>query len=234
MILSNDNSAIFISVPKTGSTTARTLLAPYSQDLSARYGIHCNRSAFHPVWMSMHPENPMTGDEAWAIPAYAFFRDPVERYISAATFARRYPTALRNLFPEYFSEGAPYDLSVYNLPQVMQTADFLRLPNAIRQKIIDPSDPETLFYRIMGRVEHSPAFQRQSDWFRWKNTIPLNYANFEAEMRRLIGIFGGDTTMTIPVMNEAPIFIPTTPITTKIIDMIKDWYWQDYEVLDML
>lgn len=227
MILSNDHKFVFYSVTKTGSTTMRNLLTNNNlgTNISALGG-HTHRGGFSWEYLRLHPE--ATEEEINSVQGYAFWRDPVERYISAATFVRQYPTALLVLFPEIFGPGRSHDITGKMLPNRMNLNAFNTLPKKIRDKIAEPSNEEELFLRVKDRINLGIAFMPQAEWFKYGGVEALNFHDYENEARRLIGIFGGDINMTIPVENTSPPFIPPTPINDTVREWIREAYAEDY------
>jgi len=197
MIVSHDNKYIFYLVPKTGSTTIRNLLRPLGTNVAVH--IHDTPS---PAYL--------------ALTGYAFWRDPVERFVSTYNFLRTYRTVLFKLFPEDFSGVV--------MPEPLDEESFNALPQHLREKI--NRQPVDLLERI--NRTNILGFKPQSAWFDHPNMNVLNYHDFESEARRLIGIFGGDTAIDIPVENEKPNFITDLVVTDDLRRGIEDLYRLDY------
>lgn len=227
MILSNDHKFVFYSVTKTGSTTMSNLLINNNLGTNiGSLGIHVHRGAFSWEYLKLHPD--ATAEEINSVDGYAFWRDPIDRYVSASTFARQYPKALMSLFPETFGPGGSHDISERTLPARMNTNAFNALPKRIRDKIAEPGNEEEIFQRVKRIMELNVSLMPQAEWFKYGGVKALNYHDYENEARRLIGMFGGDINMTIPVENPSPPFIPPTPINDTVREWIRELYEEDY------
>lgn len=195
MIRSHDHKTVFFLVPRTGSTTMRTLLRGCGSSVGTLHGRH---------YPAQH--------------GYAFWRDPVERFISAYSLLRTYPTVLNKLFPELFNGVA--------LPEPITEKAYYALPEYVRDRINNPVDTDTLLRRV--ERNNIIGFMPQRAWFHQHNMNVLNFHNFDREARRLIGIFGGDTSVEIPVENRKPHFIPDPQISKEFRKGIKHMYRLDY------
>lgn len=87
MLWSNKNNALFLQIPKTGTTTIREHFkqtATMREQYVHTY-VHCGIFQFE-----THPETyvQLLGKSPLTFNLYAMCRDPIQRYISAANFAR--------------------------------------------------------------------------------------------------------------------------------------------------
>jgi hypothetical protein len=145
---------------------------------------------------------------------YAFWRDPVERFVSAYRFLRLYRTVLIKLFPESFTG--------IRVPEPMDEESYNALPQHLRDKMNHPVD-------LLERIQRTNiiGFKPQSAWFNHPNMTVLNFHDFESEARKLVGIFGG-TAISIPVENAVPNFVPDIEMTNSLRAGIQHMYRLDY------
>lgn len=229
MILSQDKTKVFFNVPKTGSLTVRELLKPISTRIGEQDNLpeHYNRN-YLAMYYRQYIDPNITQDELDNITGYAFWRDPIERFRSQFNFARQSSEFYRAVFPEFFGAGAPFDMATLNLPKRLTTLDYNRIPKRIRDKIDDILTPENFFWRIHNIPDIHILVYPQSHWFAHTNMVVLNYHDFENEARKLIGLFGGDTSVTIPALNVSESFLPNIPIPPELEDHIRTLYGFDY------
>lgn len=68
-----------------------------------------------------------------------------------------------------------------------------------------------------------------SEWLAYPNMIALNFHDYENEVRRLIDIFGGDSTVAIPALNTSPDYLPPITLPAELSARIAQIYASDYQ-----
>jgi hypothetical protein len=68
----------------------------------------------------------------------------------------------------------------------------------------------------------------QNDWFSQPNMVALNYHDFTNEAQRLVGLFGGDSNVTVPVLNVSSDFISDLLVPPQMEEWIRWLYMEDY------
>jgi hypothetical protein len=229
MILSNDGTKVFFEVTKTGTNTIRSLLLPnHGIDLIG-VGRHGNRNLFPDVYRSQINPNA-TQEELDAITGYAFWRDPIDRFSSQATYSLQFPQALVRLFPEIFGAGAQYDLTqMTELPPRLTETMFSKLPKPMRTKIETFMSSRMFYERVWQDTTMNLVLYPQNYWFADTNIVVLNYHDFDNEARRLLTAFGADgANTTIPILNESATFLPTVTVPPELVPEISCLYADDW------
>lgn len=129
---------------------------------------------------------------------YAFFRNPVTRFESAVLYAKQ---------AKINHEILEKLLVDNNIQETRQSVSY--------DKIVD------IFPAV--KTALGVIFKPQIEWYRVPNVTPLDFDNYEAEIRRITG------NMETPVvaMNKATSF-GKSEITQKVIDFIRQEYAADY------
>jgi len=212
MIISNDLKFLFIGNPKTGTSTARSVLRPHGYYLCDAF--------------STAPSHHLTVDECFNLlsnqkpqfnPAqlekiYVFWRDPIKRFISA-----------------------------YNHVKSTTTGNGLELlikyrPNVLINNNTDIDPEKLLLDRINAPYKRyeDPIAQiltKQSKWIIPSNiTQVLNFDDYENNLKIVANSFGVDvSTLQIPTLNESS--DTGLEITGSLETMIKDYYAEDFTLI---
>lgn len=198
----------------------RKLLKPYGIQFPQHHG---TRSVFEFEYTQAFPD---LVDNLRNIKIYAFWRDPVDRYLSAINYAKLYPRALITLFPELFGEGMECDLTKLELSVKLNDANWNKIPQKHREKIINPMDDADIFMRVFNNADNL-TFMRQVEWYLGNMTI-LDFHDYENEARKLLTIFGADAeSITIPRDNARAPFIPPTTLDERLRTTIEQYYVDD-------
>jgi hypothetical protein len=228
MMLSTDRTKVFFAVPKTGSFTMRSLLAPLSIELGAgEISPHHNRNFLGSVYREFVDAN-ITQDELDSITGYAFWRDPVDRFKSQLSYARQASEFYMAMYPEYFGPGAQYDLTTFNLPKRMTNLDYNKIPKRVRDEFERIVTPESFFERIRYNMTINLIMFPQREWFAQPNMVALNYHDFTNEARQLVGLFGGDMNVAVPALNVSSTFLPDLLVPPHLEEWIRQIYLDDY------
>ena len=229
MIISPDKTKVFFAITKTGSTTVEALLSqiPGVIVLNDDRIKHGRRSDLdHEI--DINPE--LSGMNAWDITAYGFLRDPIDRFFSSCNYLKQFPLALTNLFPEIFPEGS--------LPIPVMTTEFKRrisisewnstLTQEQRTTIrnLTPYDFLNIPIQKLGT-----SMDPQWKWIQQDVTV-LRHNDFENETRKLISLFGGDPTVSIPKLNAADDFPASVKYARdpEIQQLLHERYFMDFQL----
>lgn len=227
MILSKDHKSLFLSVPKTGSTTMRELLKPYGIPLMSMIGVgpHATKQMVDEVYPTLYPESEVRPED---MTVYLFWRDPIDRFMSGVSFSLQYKNALKRLFPEEFHEMSEHMTDEYkNLPDKFTESMLETLPLKTREKIMSLVYDENMVFRALECVDNL-VFTPQWHWYTGSgNIVTLNFHDFENEARRLLTVFGADPSLEIPKKNKKPDFIPKLNITEHYQSVVLDRYLGD-------
>jgi hypothetical protein len=174
----------------------------------------------------------LAGMDVRAVTYYGFIRNPFDRFFSAANYLKQFPLAMGNMFPEKFPEDS--------IPIPIAKDDFRRkltlnewnttMTQEQRDKIRNLSAEDFLNIPVdrLGTVM-SPL----THWFMY-GVEGLRFDDFENETRRLISLFGGDSTVKIPKSNASDDF-PASVKYEKTPDLYfacLERYREDYFLLD--
>jgi len=188
MKLSNDRKSIFIAVPKTGTQTVDYHLAPYGKELP--------EEIYHgkPMEFEDHVHNGYSGVDLSQITYYAFYRDPVERFFSAVNYTKMFAVRLRNSFPDILGD-VPVGDKTYR--DEWKPGEFESLPEEMQDRIRNLTPEQFL---DAPRV-HGGVWMEQYHYLIHPQVKVLRFSNFESDLRKLIGIFGGDGDVPIVCLN---------------------------------
>lgn len=212
MIISNDLKCLFIGNPKTGTTTARSVLQPYGYYIADSH--------------STSPSPHLTVDECFELLAaqkpefnssqlehiYVFWRDPIKRFTSAYNHVRR-STAGNGM--QILLKFRP-DIFINNNTEISAENLLLNRINTPIKKYEDPIGQMLL---------------PQSKWIKLNSiTTVLNFDDFENNLKIVAAAFGADvSTLTIPALNESP---DTGLVITPTLDaMIREYYAEDFTLI---
>jgi hypothetical protein len=228
MIISPDKTKVFLAITKNGSTTVEYLLSQipgviHLNDMRIRHGDRGDLQHQTEI-------NPLVADvDAQTVECFAFIRNPADRFFSACNYLKRFPYALVNLFPEKF-RIEEFTIPTNEFQRRWTLAEWLSMPLALRTRIrnLTAEDFISIPEQKLGYV-----MREQWHWFQL-GTTGLRYDDFQNETRRLIGIFGGDTTVNIPNLNAADDF-PTATQYVKTHEIYMEMfrrYQRDYRLLE--
>lgn len=235
MLISLDKKLLFIGVPKTGSRSVLTVLSAYGIPLTSivpgKEGYHSTYTECCEICESeFFPETPNypNFDRNVIEKVYLFWRDPVERFISAANMFRniRKRQYLLSKRPEWF---VGVDLSPYITPYGIRKIEedvLVDIENAA--KLITPeqilNDSE-----IMARDHFKP----QSTWHQDvpnDKLVVLNFGDFEQNLRTAAAGFGVPSNVDVPKLNESNKI--TTSLSPALETTVREYYKQDYSLVN--
>jgi hypothetical protein len=223
MIISNDLKSIYIGSPKTGSRTALSLLRNYGTVL----GDHLTLSqSFYEATKKIDNFDYQVVENV-----YAFWRDPVDKFISAVNFLRgNRPATLLLKNPEWFSQF-DYSNSITTTENGFQIIDHTGV-TAEMKAAATCITPEQIFEsHVNGKINDANktymVLEKQSSWI-WHGFNTLYYADFDTGMRVVMDSFGVPENTTIPVLNSSESL--TTSLSPELEAKVKAYYAEDYQL----
>lgn len=222
MIVNEATRTLFLEVPKTGSTTIRIAYVSLHGDQKyERTWTHVKLEELPRVFAKMYPDQPF---EQYT--QYAFYRNPIERMVSAWRYSlgqwerarlqepqTRFSVYVRTaalfhlIWGVSFDEEAKPSLVNVTLDDVM---------DALESKVVFPT---------------ADLFTPQSCYIDTQ-TVLLDYSNYDAEYQRLVPLLGLPAVLSPHVArlntSDAADHIPN--VTASQIQRIKNYYKDDYEL----
>jgi len=213
MILDHSRKMGVFFVPKTGSATVCSLFKDYSLDEN----IHNHKDLSRVI--RKNPDIDFSTYQFWA-----FYRDPVDRFLSALVYQRRAPN-FSTRFLHYFLGDQALDISClavnsYSGWSSDQQAmlESVSLQDFLTSNFITDADPI--------------LFKNQIDWLNYSNVTLLNYGNFASEIQVLATAWGIAVPDPLPNINTS-VKLPTDPTAATLdpatLQQIKDLYRADYQ-----
>lgn len=191
MIVHPENKIAVLLQPKTGTSTLRTLLSKY--DVGG-VGVH-----------------DVYNDSLDGYKVYCFYRDPVERCLSALK------QTVQSLLVSAKNEHLAQRLFGDQPPVIDGQLGRIALPSVILNYIPNPKLAQNVFDGV----------RPQTMWLDHENVIPLDYNNFSEHADMLCGLFGVPYDPTIEErVSEAKWDIDE--LSQEEIDYIKQYYAEDY------
>lgn len=135
---------------------------------------------------------------------YAFFRNPLARFESAVLYAKQ-----AGLYHKLMDEF----LLNQNINKTRETVSY--------DDIVDVFPAVKQTFGII--------FKPQVDWYQVPNVTPLNFNNYESEIRRITG----NAEIPLVIRNKSTKFGKSV-ITQKVIDFVRNEYADDYRLWDTL
>jgi hypothetical protein len=161
---------------------------------------------------------------------YAFYRNPVERFISGYTFSKRNNEHFVRFLHYFLGEDA------YNISCLM-TTPYTLLSDDIKNKIntITFSDfINSNYVDDMAKYAGDLIFAPQSKWLNCSGCPPiqlLNFADFDNEILKIAGIFDLDIS-TVPKINQSVVVdgeMTVDMLTPEQLQKIQNRYKDDYD-----
>lgn len=223
MIISNDKKYIFIANPKTGTRSVYNTIKSNGISL----GEHFLPAQFIVSFKTKDPSFDYAGIEK----VYVFWRDPVERFISAVNFLRG------------IGGGSLVRRNLSMFPNITVKDSGIPTPGVMPEKIIIDDEsrnileaitPEHIFNDEMSIINsENPTgllhvLFKQSKWMTGSDKmVILDYANFENNLKLVASDFGIDcANLTVPVLNQSTKF--TTSLSPELEARVREYYAEDY------
>lgn len=186
MIISHSLKKIIYFVPRTGSTSFYKCLKPVLTDVYAHtHGIISNRDQ----------------EKYQDYDVYAFYRDPVERFVSSLNYSGR----------AHFIES-----NIKFINQELTPIDAIEL-------LRESNEHKTI-------LRHNILFTKQSHWYSHPRIIPLNFHDINNEINRVLSDFGQPTIQEIPKVNQSiKKNYKVEDLTSEDVQEIREYYSDDYD-----
>lgn len=258
MVISPDGTKAFVCVPKTGTNTVHDilirfcgareayLLDPNDQDAFS-WGSYLE--SFHRTVAQNFGHIQLTFPHVTidSITAYAFLRDPVERWCSAVDFYyKRQPWFLlrlrsvaRNPKKMAMLDGVLHRLHAdqHTLPsyagrpakvnrEALAALKEFYSPEVLHEMANVPWDDFPI------NVDEAGFFYPQSYWLKEPNTVILDYSKFNEELEWLVNrewvgyLHYNSSNMTYKNKSE----IPKLPVSKSLRKKLMDAYAEDYDL----
>lgn len=129
---------------------------------------------------------------------YAFFRNPLARFESAVLYAKQAGLYRKSMDDFLLNQG------IDKTRETVSYDDLVDVFPAVKQTF-------------------GVIFKPQVDWYQVPNVTPLDFDNYEAEIRRITG----NTEVPLVIRNRSTAFGKSV-ITQKVIDFVRQEYAADY------
>ena len=250
MLLSRDGTKAFVAVPKTGTNSVQAILTQFCgarQLLDAKsaedWGIIFQRyhgTVSHNIRLIQQQFPHATVNN---IAAYAFYRDPVERWCSAVNFfykrqvwflldlksVARNPRKLEMLADNTFTERFHEDQ--FRLPNQPQTAGSNMVKEFFSPEVVEEM-ANTPWENFPVNPDENEFFYPQSHWLKQPNTVILDYSKFNEELEWLVNEewkgyqFYQKSNSTYRNTSE----VKKLPVSESMRKTIMDAYHMDYDL----
>ena len=204
-------------VPRTGTNTMRVMFKSTGIPLAVCDDTHYGYTHVAPALKETGPDIPNLNEYKF----YSFYRDPFDRCLSVVNYLRRGRQACR-FFHAFYGDNA--DISCASRVPYLQLSDELKA-------MIDAVPLIEVFRKFKWFFERSIYGKTQEPWLKGP-VIPLNFADYDNEVGRLLTEFGVDpSTVTIPHINES-LYLPEFDTLTAAEEAeIRDYMADDYAFL---
>lgn len=198
MILCKKRKIGVLFNPKTGSSTLSKLFETAKLDIN-RHDHNCD----------------LTGLEDYTL--FAFYREPVERYMSGLNYIKRLSDLTIELLHYFYSEPISCAKFVtYNTLTDRQ------------KKMIDDINPMHYFDEFVKRNNGGIVFRDQRYYLDAPNIIPLDFRDFDNQVKYVCGLFDINVE-TVPRINERRANHKVSDLTENDKSKIRAFYQADYD-----
>lgn len=220
MILNETTRTLFMEVPKTGSTTIRIAYVSLHGDQKyERTWTHIRLDELPRAFAKMYPEFNLSD-----FTQYAFYRDPVERFVSAWRYSvgqweRARLQESQTRFSVYVRTAALFHL-LWNTP--FDEAAKPSLNDVTLDQMLDALESKVVF-------PTGDLFTPQSCYIN-ENTVLLNFANYAEEYPRIAALLDIPTELPdhLSNLNASDSSQYLGAVTPEQVQRIKTYYADDY------
>jgi hypothetical protein len=226
MLVSKDFKNVYLAVTKTGTHTIRDCLKDVSIKI-AEDGKHPVYPELQTTFFKLKIDGTLPSDiDATNLNYYALWRDPVERFVSAVSFAKEKSVGvLMFMFADRFTQTrAEYAAGNGWLLKYTDLSDADKL-------VVDAiTVDDVIQWLVKQNYDQFIIFRPQANWFRnVPNLTLLSFKNFNNSAQTLYNVFNGTTNKKITVsrLNASTVdLLHTLENETKI--LIRQYYSEDY------
>lgn len=225
MIISNKHQSIFLMIPKTGSQSACETIKKYcSFDYSS-----VSHENMEYVTKKFNAQFNLDPSLLQGYTVYAFYRDPIDRFISSSVYLkRRFVGQMTNLFYDRFTHRKASNF-------VVESGDYDQLPESLRKEIEQiPIDDIIKIESVCNPETGFLIFKKQVHWLNCPNIIPLNYHDYNNELKRLVEAFGGIVTDDQIAKINTSVRYNTDVVNQETQQKIRELYHEDYAYFDKM
>ena len=216
MIISAERQIVIYGTPRTGSSTLRTILEPYNLTYN-----HDDHGGYHDLVRFVNQTGEFHGIvDPTKCKHFAFYRDPYERCLSTVNYIRRGRQCFRffhamygNIIPVSCADRTPYAQQPEHIRAMIDAPPFIEVFRAFKWN---------MEVGVFGKTQR-----------RWVDVpvIPLNYHDYDNEVRRLFDELGLPQLDTIPKTNDSLTIPEIDVITPEDEAEIREYLQEDYEFL---
>lgn len=218
MIISTDRKVMFLMVPRTGTNTIRTMFKATGIPLAVcddnHYGIQNIKEVLDEIGVDSSNLNEYK--------IFAFYRDPFERCMSVLNYLRRGRQAMR-FFHAFYGDSVPISCAS-RVPYQYWTDEMKELCDRV---------PMIEVFRKMKWFFERGVYGRSHKFWLDGPVIPLNFADYDNEVSRLLVEFGVDPSkVTIPHINESLTLPQFDALSAAEEAEIREYLQEDYKFLE--
>ena len=223
MFASKDFKYLFISNPRTGTKSIRTVFGPHVYMIKDPYAQQSSGHMQISECMRILAQQQSGFNPEQVEKIFVFWRDPVEKFISA----------VNHLTDPAVFEDLTKNLSIMPGMNYSRTADFI--PGGTT---VDTITPEYAVYNFLPKLNCtddardiiSLHFSKQTRWIVPSEKLQVfNYANYEENFRTMAGFFGVDPNVEIPREHESIDGYTSLSPTTEA--AVREYYAEDYALI---
>lgn len=214
MLVSEQNKAIFLETPKTGSTVFRESYCAAYGDAYIRIHTHAPLNKVAGIFAEYYPNSDPS-----EFTVYAFYRDPIERFLSNWRYTC---SQIEQSRTDGIEANRLYDtLAEWYISKEEYKA---------RVEITFSVDRYLALLGTRTQVPTTSLACPQTD-FMDADTVLLNFADFDNEARKIAPLFGLADAFSkhVPVANATGSSAYKDALTDVHKHMIKNLYREDYE-----
>jgi hypothetical protein len=223
MFVSKDFKNLFISNPRTGTKSIRTVFAPHVYMIEDPHSTHFSGHMQISECIRILTQQKINFNQEQIEKIFVFWRDPVEKFISAVNHLND-PQVFNDLTKKITAvPGFTYSRTVNFIPD-----------NAT----VDTMTPEYVAYNFLPKLDSSDSakdiislhFSKQTRWIVPSEKLQvLNYANYEDNFRTMAGFFGVDPNIEIPREHESVGGYTSLSASTEAV--VREYYAEDYALI---
>lgn len=259
MLLSRDGTKVFVAVPKTGTNSARAILNQYCDPYEVyriprgeQGGVHWGEfiRTYHRTVEENLPyiRERFPNATVNSLKAYAFWRDPVERWCSGVNFYyKRTPMFLCGLNTvasnpkkmqmldaviHRFHEDQCKNPAYGNSPEIISNPGGLKEVREFYSPEVVEEMANVPWEGFPVDLDEAEFFYPQANWLTQPNTVILDYSKFDEEMEWLVNrewvgkLYYDKSNTTYRNKSE----VKKLPVSKSMRKKIMEAYSMDYDL----